>query len=206
MVQFAEKQAGELFEKIKVANLPFSSMDLPTQPTDEYTLAAITSKTENQGRSVYVKETPYITKLNNCITIASNGNAGTAFYQTKPFTILQDSYAIKLKDKYEPDQKDHDEVYLYFTTLFNKVKPKYGWNKKAIWERESHEVFQVPVTATGELDTDYMASYVRKIEASYVRKIEAYLSVLGYKSMDDVKLTDHEQKLLDGGGQSPTDK
>lgn len=207
MVQFVEKRASELFDKIKVANLPFSSMDLPTKPTGKYTLAAITSKTENQGISVYVEETPYVTKLNNCITIASNGDAGTAFYQTKPFTILQDSYAIKLKDKYKPNNKDYDEIYLYFTTLFNKIKPKYGWHKKAIWERESQELLQVPVTATGALDTDYMASYVRKIEASYVRKIEAYLSVLGYKSMADVKLTKHEQKLLAGGIQAqPTSK
>lgn len=207
MVQFVEKRASELFDKIKVANLPFSSMDLPTKPTGKYTLAAITSKTENQGISVYVEETPYVTKLNNCITIASNGDAGTAFYQTKPFTILQDSYAIKLKDKYKPNNKDYDEIYLYFTTLFNKIKPKYGWHKKAIWERESQELLQVPVTATGALDTDYMASYVRKIEASYVRKIEAYLSVLGYKSIADVKLTEHEQKLLAGGIQAqPTSK
>lgn len=207
MVQFVEKRASELFDKIKVANLPFSSMDLPTKPTDKYTLAAITSKTENQGISVYVEEAPYVTKLNNCITIASNGDAGTAFYQTKPFTILQDSYAIKLKDKYKPNEKDYDEIYLYFTTLFNKIKPKYGWHKKAIWERESQELLQIPVTATGALDTDYMASYVRKIEASYVRKIEAYLSILGYKSMADVKLTEHEQKLLAGGIQAqPTSK
>ena len=156
----------------------------------------VTAGAEKQGVSDYIQKNTELFKSNS-ITIDMFGNV---FYRNYDF--FADDNIIVLHSNNMPQ-----EAMLYLASVLNKVlSVGFSYGKQFRMQSLKSVQIQVPVTPTGELDTAYMVSYVRKIEAYYVRKIEAYLSVLGYKSMDDVKLTDHEQKLLDGGGQSPTDK
>lgn len=56
----------------------------------------------------------------------------------------------------------------------------------------------LPVTSDGQLDVQYMEQYIKRIEAQYIKRIEAYLSVLGYDSIDDCELSSQDLKVLSG--------
>ncbi len=56
----------------------------------------------------------------------------------------------------------------------------------------------LPVTSDGQLDVQYMEQYIKRIEAQYIKRIEAYLSVIGYDSIDDCELSSQDLKVLSG--------
>ena len=196
MVQFAEKRIDELF------NVCLSDGDNKPNELPKGDMPLVSSGDTNQGIVGYFRAyTTVFPKLS--VTLDMFGNC---FLQNDDYqTVSHGRVNILLFKNTNLDKLSR----LYLVTCINKVTKngQYGFSNMLSSTKVKPLKIKVPVTATGELDTDYMASYVRKIEASYVRKIEAYLSVLGYKSMDDVKLTDHEQKLLDGGVKAqPTSK
>ena len=71
--------------------------ELPSSPTNEYVLPALTAGIQNQGLNSFVPKEK-ATILKNVISISANGaNTGVTFYQNTEFTVLQDAYAIKWK-------------------------------------------------------------------------------------------------------------
>ena len=191
MVQFVEKKVNDLLGK------PIRGTRLTTYNRKKGNIPLVTAGLENYGISDYIKHNTVLFDYPS-ITIDMFGNV---FYRNYNFFADDNILVINLS-------KYIREVGLYLaTTLQAATKDRFSYGKQFRQNSYFKLKIQVPVTATGALNTDYMASYVRKIEASYVRKIEAYLSVLGYKSIVDVKLTEHEQKLLAGGIQAqPTSK
>lgn len=196
MVQFVEKRIDELFD------VQLSDGDNKPNELPKGNIPLVSSGDTNQGIVGYFKtNTTIYPKLS--VTLDMFGNC---FLQSNAYQAVSHGRINILLFK----NNNLDELSrLFLVTCINKVTKnnQYGFSNMLSSTKVKPIKIQVPVTATGALDTDYMASYVRKIEASYVRKIEAYLSILGYKSMADVKLTEHEQKLLAGGIQAqPTSK
>lgn len=108
-VKWGEFKIGDLFEKLKVNNLKYKTSDLPSTPTKDYNLPALTAGIQNQGLNNYVPQHG-ATILNRVISISANGaNTGATFYQSKKFTVLQDAYAINWKDK----NKIYQTIYIY---------------------------------------------------------------------------------------------
>lgn len=209
MTKFVNKQIGELFT-FDSSKCIYHAIDLPIiklKPEKGYYRYVVRSA-ENNGIKGYIKKPT--SGLNPGNTISCAQDTAEFFYQSEPYFT-----GNKVKVMNPIGFKLTQQIALYLLTVIKQGFQIFGWGSSYNVDVMKKVKIQVPVTATGALDTDYMvsyvrkieASYVRKIEASYVRKIEAYLSVLGYKSMADVKLTDHEQKLLAGGIQAqPTSK
>lgn len=187
-VKWAEFELQELFEKVSVKPLKYKAKDLPKTPSGCYNLPALTCTTSNQGLSCYVPKEE-ATILKNVLTIASNGDAGTTFYQAQEFTVLQDAYAIKgINDDFSPN------VNLFLTSIINCIlRDKYNWNNKATWEKVKKEKIQLPIIRDGEIDFDFMENFIAELNAQRLAELNVYLSVTGLK---DYTLSIAEQQAL----------
>ncbi len=168
----------ELFKKIKVQKLTYKVADLPSKPTNEYSLPALTAGIQNQGLNNYIPEYN-ATILQNVISISANGaNTGATFYQSHKFTILQDAYAIE----WIGDEKLNDHHYLFFTSAISKaIYGNYEWTNKAGWERIKNEFIKLPILPNGNIDFEFIAEFVAELEAQRVAELEIYLQVAGIK-------------------------
>lgn len=196
MTKFVNKQIGELFT-FDSSKCIYHAIDLPIikpKPEKGYYRYVVRSA-ENNGIKGYIKKPT--SGLNPGNTISCAQDTAEFFYQSEPYFT-----GNKVKVMNPIGFKLTQQIALYLLTVIKQGFQIFGWGSSYNVDVMKKVKIQVPVTATGALDTDYMVSYVRKIEASYVRKIEAYLSVLGYKSMADVQLIEPEQKLLAGGIQA----
>jgi hypothetical protein len=151
----------------------------------------LTAGVQNQGLNNYVPR-ENATIIKNAISISANGaNTGVTFYQNKEFTVLQDAYAIKWKDKNYALSDNH---YLYLVSSISKaIYGNYEWTNKAGWERIKTEKIQLP-TKNGNIDFDFMDSFIAELEAERIAELEAYLLATDLK---DYEFTAEEQKALD---------
>ncbi|CAK1245433.1 Restriction endonuclease S subunit (HsdS) [Fructobacillus fructosus] len=132
------------------------------------------------------------TVFKNVISVSANGaNTGAMFYQTHPFTVLQDAYVIDLIDK----SKASDMAYLYLVGALQKsIRFNFSWTNKAGWERIKGEKITLPVDKNGLLAFDYMEAYIKELEAERIKELEAYLVATG---LNDYVLSAEEAKVLD---------
>ena len=191
-VKWGKFRLRDLFEKIKVNSLKYKTSTLPNIAEKEYDLPALTAGIQNQGLNNYVPR-ENATVLKNVISISANGaNTGATFYQSKEFTVLQDAYAIRwmYSDKILTD----DQSLFLVSAISKSIYGSYEWTNKAGWERIKNDTIQLPLTPTGEIDFDFMESFIREIEAERMRELNAYLQTTGLK---DYALTVAEQKVLE---------
>ena len=179
-----------MFKKAKVNTLKYKASQLPSFATKECPLPALTAGIQNQGLNNYVP-IEGATILKNVITISANGaNTGATFYQTKEFTVLQDSYAIEWIDQ-SVNLSDND--YLFIVGAISKaIYGTYEWTNKAGWERIKGNKIKLPMK-DNKIDFDFMNSFVTELEALRVTELEAYLNATGLK---DYSLTKVEQNAI----------
>lgn len=189
---FKKAKIGEYFQRIKTVSIKEKVSLLPKNPQGDYVVPALTAGTSNQGLSCYCKKED-VTILKNVISVASNGAAGTMFYQPNDFTVLQDAYAIEFKGKMLSSKE-----YLYLLIFLQKsASGRFDWSNKAYWEKVKDLDFYIP-----RIGDDIAFEYMER----YIEELEAYLTATGLK---DYKLTEKEEKALnsfndvfdrDGGG------
>ena len=179
-----------MFRKAKVNTLKYKASQLPSFATKECPLPALTAGIQNQGLNNYVP-IEGATILKNVITISANGaNTGATFYQTKEFTVLQDSYAIEWIDQ-SVNLSDND--YLFIVGAISKaIYGTYEWTNKAGWERIKGNKIKLPMK-NNIIDFDFMNSFVAELEALRVAELEAYLNTTGLKNYS---LTKDEQNAI----------
>ena len=170
--------------------MKYKTGDLPNHPTRTNPLPALTAGVLNQGLNNYVPETN-ATIFQNVISVSANGaNTGVMFYQTSKFTVLQDAYVIDLIDKPE----NIDAEYLYLVGALQKsIRFNFDWTNKAGWERIKTEIVTLPTHINGEIAFDFMAEYIKFLEAKRIKELETYLTKTG---LNDFVLTDTEKQLV----------
>ena len=122
--------------------------------------------------------------MKNVISISANGkNTGATFYQNKEFTVLQDAYAIRWKDK---NAILNDCHYLFLAgTISKAVYGNYEWTNKAGWERIKTDKIFLPITSAKKIDFDFIEEFIAELEA--------WLRAAGF---EDYNLTEGEQIAL----------
>ena len=194
-----EFRLDELFEKIKTEKISGKANDFPTCKTDEYTIPLLTAGADNQGFARYAKRNQCPTILKNVISISANGaNTGVTFYQKDEFAVLQDAYAIKLKDMEIPNE----QVGLFLASCISKIlHGNFSWTYKAGWERIKGMVIKLPVKSSEEIDWEYMQERITELEQERITELEQYLIATG---LNDYELTDEDKEILatklTGGG------
>ena len=151
-----------LFEKITTKKLPYKATQLPHHATEDNLIPLVTAGVEHQGRSVYAPKTKDITVLSNCLTISANGaNSGATFYQDKPFSILQDAYAIQVKSSINDNVSIYE--YCFLASVIGKRLQQNDWTNKATWNVVKAKEIRLPVTESDEPDWQYMDEYIAKL-------------------------------------------
>lgn len=110
------------------------------------------------------------------------------FYRRKPW------YAGQFVRKIIPKFKLSENTILYFSTLLNMQKRKL----LSVLVRNIDETFRnlflsLPITAEGEIDFDFMESFIRELEEERIRELAAYLKVSGF---DNYELSKSESEAL----------
>ena len=195
-----EFRIGDVFEKIQIKPIGKKAGDFPGSYSPSFPVPLLTSGTGNQGLSRYAGRQDCPDILHGCISIASNGAAGAAYYQPGPFAVLQDAYAVTVKDrglKSEPEG-------LYLAAAVRKVTGRgtYGWTNKAGWEKVKLEKISLPVKESPDpdhaytpedIDWEHMDAYIRKLMEKNVKELDAYLKAAG---LEDYELTDEDREVL----------
>ncbi len=188
-VEWGEFRLGDLFEIKSTKKLNYKSGDLPSKATGEYNLPALTSSSEYQGLTRFVKRDRDTTILKNVITIASNGACTEAiFYQNKEFTILQDAYALEWIYSRDELSELHN-IYLV-TAMYSALRGKYNWGNKSGWKKVKEEKIKLPICNDKSINFDFMEKFIAELEATHIAELEAYLNVTGLK---DYELTEEEK-------------
>ncbi|WP_297446057.1 restriction endonuclease subunit S [uncultured Campylobacter sp.] len=188
---------GDLFDHLKPIKHTYNKGNLPTEPTEECDLPAITCTSANQGIACYMPRNG-AEILKNVISVAANGDA-PAFYQPHDFAILQDAYALRFKGELIQESVELSPLcYLYLTALLQKILQKYNWHDKSGWTKVSQEIISLPVFPKAEskgyqIAFDYMESYIKALEAERLQELEAYLKVTG---LNDYTLSQKEKDAL----------
>ncbi|MDW2911036.1 restriction endonuclease subunit S, partial [Mesomycoplasma ovipneumoniae] len=151
-----EFRIKDIFEQIKTKNV------ITNGPGDLPATTAI-SRNNQLGRYISPKGA---TILQNVFSATANGN-GKVFFQPKPFTILQDSYAFKFKYK----TSNKKQFYLFFLGSLNKVFQKYSWDNKSTWNRVSEELITLPVANQNEIDFDFIEKFTYLIMKTILNEI-----------------------------------
>ena len=138
--------------------------------------------------------------MKNVISISANGkNTGATFYQNKEFTVLQDAYAIRWKDKNAILSDCH---YLFLAgTISKAIYGNYEWTNKAGWERIKTDKIFLPITSAKRIDFDFIEEFiaeleersVAELEERSVAELEAWLRAAG---LEDYSLTKEEQTAI----------
>ena len=190
---------SNIFEKIPVEKINGKANDFPTSPIGEYKIPLLTAGAENQGFARYAKRSQCPTIIQNVISISANGaNTGISFYQDKEFAVLQDAYAIKLKNRDIPCK----EVGIFLAACLNKLlHGNFDWSNKAGWNNVKDLEIFLPVQTEDVPDWDYMQERIAELEQERIAELEQeriaeleqYLIAAG---LNDYTLTDEDLEVL----------
>lgn len=163
---------GKLFEKVATKKLPYKAKELPKQPTADYVLPCLTSSFQNQGLNYYAPKEG-ATVISNVISLPSNSDVYRAYYQSRDFTVLSDSYAIQWKlteNKLTPNQ------YLFMVMCINKVTdlPIYSYkNKLGGWNVVKNKDIRLP-EKDGKIDFSFMENFISAIKKLAIKDVVKY--------------------------------
>lgn len=179
--RWGEFKVGDLFE---IQNtLSFNVDKLVDGSEYDY----VTRTSLNQG---ILRTTGFVNKEN--LNSAGTWSLGLLqmdfFYRRRPW------YAGQFVRKIIPKIKTTEYAILYFSTLLNMQKKKL----LSVLVRNVDETFRnltisLPITSSGEIDFDFMESFIRELEEERIRELAAYLKVSG---LDNFQLSICESEAL----------
>ena len=103
-----------------------------------------------------------VRKFEDCITIANSGSVGSAFFHQYKFVASDHVTQLKRKglDKY---------AYLFMVPIINRLSEKYSFNREINDERIKREKILLPVNKKGEIDFNFMSSFMQEVEADILK-------------------------------------
>lgn len=163
---------GDLFERVATKKLPYKAKELPKQPNDNYVLPCLTSSFQNQGLNYYAPKAG-ATVISNVISLPSNSDVYRAYYQSRDFTVLSDSYAIQWK---LAENKPTPNQYLFMVMCINKVTdlPIYSYkNKLGGWNVVKHKDIRLP-EKNGKIDFAFMEAFISAMKKIAIKDVVDY--------------------------------
>ncbi|MGU8572073.1 restriction endonuclease subunit S [Clostridium perfringens] len=185
-VQWGEYRLGDLFE-IKPTKAYKKTND---QLFDaDGNIPVVTNSSVNNGVSGYSKMKP--TEQGNIITYSDTTTSEGIFYQPYDFigySHIQGLYPKLYKNKWNAS------TLIFIVVLFKKVAAgRFNYGNKFNRAIASEFLIHLP-TQNGEIDFEFMESFVAELEAQRVAELEAYLLSTGLK---DYELTDKEKQVVE---------
>ena len=128
----------------------------------EGTVPYVSSTALNNGVDGFIGNDGSVRKFEDCITIANSGSVGSAFFHQYEFVASDHVTQLKRKglDKY---------AYLFMVPIINRLSEKYSFNREINDERIKREKLLLPVNKEGEIDFDFMSSFMQEVEADILK-------------------------------------
>lgn len=124
----------------------------------------VSSTAANNGVDNFIGNGNKVRVFEDCLTIANSGSVGSTFYH--PYQFVASDHVTELKrpglDKY---------AYLFLATLVERVCEKYSFNREINDDRLKREKIVVPVLANGDIDFEFMSSFMRAKEIKLLKPI-----------------------------------
>lgn len=131
------------------------------------------------------------TEKGNIITYSDTTTSEGIFYQ--PYDFIGYSHIQGLYPKLY-NEKWNDKSLIFIVVLFKKVAGgRFSYGNKFNRAIAREFLIQLP-TKNGEIDFEFMESFVAELEAQRVAELEAYLLATGLK---DYELTDKEKQSIE---------
>ncbi|WP_258058225.1 restriction endonuclease subunit S [Campylobacter hyointestinalis] len=176
-MKWSEFRIGDLFEQYR------GKEKAPNQCKDG-NIPLINEISTNNGLSKYATPTKVFTR--NAITISIN-YATTVFYQSMDFCASVNISILK------NDKILNKKRALFIISQLRKINQKYNYAQKISKDKINDTKIQLPITQNGEIDFDFMESFIAELEAERVRELEAYLKASG---LSDTTLSPDEKSAL----------
>ena len=152
--------------------------------SDKYYFPAYSSASTNNGIIGYTNSPEFICDETHPVFVTFGDHTRTFNIVTKSFSVL-DNVKVLL-----PCVNDY-RLLLWIITAWKKSIPNLGYARH--WKKAKNCVIALP-TKNGEIDFEFMESFVAELEAQRVAELEAYLLATGLK---DYKLTKYDENILD---------
>lgn len=194
---FKEYKIGKLFEKqtLRFKKRKFNKVnDVSKDKTADFTIPLVNAKNGDNGIMYYGRESDFET-AEMCIDIVNDGavSTGNVYPQPQKTGVLYNAYLVK------PIFNANEELLIYCAQALQKsIKFKFGYDKKASWERVQEEFVSLP-TLNGEISFAYMENVICELQNECRNKLNDYLKEIG---LDNTELSQEEkdavQKLREG--------
>lgn len=151
-------------------------------------IPVISGITINNGVNYYTTDTLKDNEVfSDCLTISTRGEySGTVTYHKGKFALANNILAMPLNNKWSEKSK------LFIATLINSLRYG-GYSGYPRKETLKNDIIKLPITASGEIDFEFMESFISELEAERVAELEAYLAAA---SLKDYELTADELSAL----------
>ena len=128
----------------------------------------VSSTALNNGIDNYIGNKDRVRIFSDCLSIANSGSVGSSFYH--PYEFVGSDHITHLKkegmSKY---------IYLFMSTLANRLSGKYNFNREINDKRISREKIMLPINESNEPDYEYMEQYMKNMTYN---KLNQYLNYI----------------------------
>lgn len=156
---------------------------------DSGTVPYLCASSENNAVSAYIDYDKKYLEKGNCIFIG--GKTFVVTYQEKDF-YSNDSHNLAL---YLREGIKSKAVLLYMVScVYKSLFQKYSWGNSISKTKIQNDIVTLPITDDGEIDFDFMESFIAELEAERVAELSAYLTVSG---LDDYELSNDEMTIIE---------
>lgn len=132
----------------------------------EGTVPYVSSTGLNNGVDNFIGNIKNVRIFSGCITIANSGSVGASFYHSYEFVASDHVTHLKSENM-------NKYIYLFVSTLTNRLSEKYNFNREMNDKRISREKIMLPVNDDDTPDYAYMEQYTKNLMIS---KYSQYLS------------------------------
>lgn len=184
-VKWGEYRLSDLFE-VDSYTKRFDANKVVVKENGQYPYIVRTSI--NNGQKGYIDEDKQF--LNDGNTIAFGQDTATMFYQENPY-FTGDKIKV-LRPKHTKFNKNNAQ---FFLAAMRKPFELFSWGASSYnVEIIKSQKIMLPIK-NGEIDFDFMESFIAELETERVAELEAYLTVSGY---DNYELSTEELDALRG--------
>ena len=179
-VKWGKYKTSELFQPQKITNM-LSKEDL----SEKFNFPAYSSESTNNGIIGYTDSPEFICDDEHPVFVTFGDHTCSFNIATKSFSVL-DNVKVLLPSIH------NIRCLLWIITAWQKQIPNLGYARH--WKIAKNCIVELP-TRDGEIDFDFMESFVAELEAQRVAELSAYLTVSGY---DNYELSAEELDALQG--------
>lgn len=177
-VKWGKYKTSELFQPQKITNM-LSKEDL----SEKFNFPAYSSESTNNGIIGYTDSPEFICDDEHPVFVTFGDHTCSFNIATKSFSVL-DNVKVLLPSIH------NIRCLLWIITAWQKQIPNLGYARH--WKIAKNCIVELP-TRDGEIDFDFMESFVAELEAQRVAELSAYLTVSGY---DNYELSAEELDAL----------